>query len=965
MHDWLLSDNISSFGFGGTNAHAILESFGTGSREAGTSTQTDTVIEPDLHMLPFVFSAASEQSLLETLKAYRNFISTKPNLNLRDLAWTLSTKRSALPVKCSISAFTAEDLLSKLEQVMTSPGEGDIFGTPGNLHSIVSSASFQKPRLLGIFTGQGAQWATMGSHLLRHSSIVSDCFDTLQQSLDALPPRHAPDWSLKDELLKQAEDSRIGQASFSQPLCTAVQIALWDLLKAAGVTFATVIGHSSGEIAAAYAARHLSATDAIRIAYYRGYFLDHVDEDGTSPKVEGAMLAAGTTYEDALELCELPSLQGKVCIAARNSPESVTLSGDADAIQETKEILEDENKFARLLRVDRAYHSHHMLAYGSHYEEALKDCGILAPERHIFDEMLPTWVSSVTGEDIRNLDSSRLAGSYWKDNMLQTVLFSQAIECAVGPNGDFQGAVELGPHPALKGPTSDTIYALTGRHIPYVGTLSRRSHDVEAMSRTLGSLWKLHGAGTVDFDQFDKAMYGEQTPARLIKGLPSYAWDHDRIYWHQSRSCEAFRTSIGCQNWLLGTLLPDGSRGDFRFKNRLSVRELPWLAHHQIQGEIVFPASGYISAAVEAVNQLYSIQSVKMIQFSKIVIGKAVILPSTEAAYVETMLSFRVVEDRDDYIEILFTYSSASEKDIGTLSENMSAELRLIRGLPSNNSLPSPHVSDSRLFLDLEPERFYGFVQDLGHGYQGGFRGMSQMTRKINEAAGLITVSEEEADPKLKASFIVDPAVLDCAIQALLLAYSYPGDGRMTSLHVPTKIERLSLDVSACQESMRQDNQIPFYASAAPHSTDQHNTADIVGDVELHNPGKTRTIVQLQGLHATPLFPPSPENDVQLFFETTWAPEIPVPNQVAWESDPTFADEHSLSLLTERVSYFYIRKLASLFPQGKRGALEWHHSSLMNYVDHCISWVETGTHPYVRKEYNQDSEACILDICQK
>ncbi|NOJ84050.1 acyltransferase domain-containing protein, partial [Myxococcus xanthus] len=120
-----------------------------------------------------------------------------------------------------------------------------------------------------------------------------------------------PDWSLRAELLAPAETSRIAQAEISQPLCTAVQILVVDLLEQAGVKFSSVVGHSSGEIACAYVSGFISATDAIRVAYYRGKY---------APLAKGgAMVAAGTDMQDAIDLCSLPKLKGKAQLAANNS----------------------------------------------------------------------------------------------------------------------------------------------------------------------------------------------------------------------------------------------------------------------------------------------------------------------------------------------------------------------------------------------------------------------------------------------------------------------------------------------------------------------------------------------------------------------------------------------------------------------------------------------------------------------
>ncbi|KAJ3534043.1 hypothetical protein NM208_g7715 [Fusarium decemcellulare] len=925
--------SVNSFGFGGANAHAILENY--------VPDVSQTLIrDPENFntpfMAPFTFSAGSEKSLINLLGAYAAFVKENPTINLRDLSWTLNTRRSTLTSRISISALTIEDLGKKLEQSSQSSAGVKTISS--------SSSSKAKPRLLGIFTGQGAQWATMGADLIRSSPLFSECIDKLQHSLNTLPSEHVPEWTIKEELLKDKESSRIGQAALSQPLCTAVQIALVALLKAAKVDLVAVVGHSSGEIAAAHAAGYLSAQDAIRIAYYRGFFLKLAGS-------QGAMMAVGTSHEDAEELCALPSLEGRICIAARNSPNSLTLSGDVDAIDEAKDILEDEGKFARLLKVDKAYHSHHMKPCYEPYVTALKTCNIEVQTRSHKDN-LPVWISSVVGDDIESMNLSELQSKYWGDNMCQAVLFSQAVEYAVGAAGPLDMGIEIGPHPALKGPATATVKAISGQDLPYTGTLARGTNAIEAVSDCFGSLWQSLGPSVVDFTANDEAVYGSEIPPTLLKNLPSYSWDHDRIYWHESRYSKAFRGKTESPHELLGTVSPDGIANEVRFKNHLSLREIPWLVHHQIQGQIVFPAAGYVSAAVEAAVKLYPAQSIQLLDFVDFIIGQALILQ--ENGGIDTVLSLKVIKESPDIDEIVFSYYSDSGKDTGTMVKNASGKLRVIRGAASKDTLPAPHIREG-LYQDLEWERFYMATDKLGFGYTGPFRALSNTSRRLGEAFG--TLGIPKAESRDASSLIIHPGTLDCAIQSIMLAFSYPGDGRLRTLYLPTKIDRLRINLTPCWETTLQAGaHLPFYSSMA-------NTggADLSGDVEIHSVDGSHTIIQLQGLHATPLDPSTSENDANIFSELTWGPEIPTGTKVTWEG-VEYADDLDLSFLMERVAYFYLRQIDAAFPKGQRDCFEWHHDRLFDYVDHCLKYVASGTHPYAKKEWVNDKKEEILRI---
>ena len=222
-------DLLTSSGFGGSNAHAIIESY----------EPTEKSISRVPLFTPLAFSATSERSLQATLNAYVGFLKTDNSINLRDLAWTLQSRRSTLPFKTTVTGLTVEDLRSNIESLLIQAEEN-------KAALAIRSSNSASRRILGVFTGQGAQWPAMGRELIENSPHVRKIIQTLDRSLAALPSSDRPSWRISDQLLADASSSRLADAALSQPLCTAIQIVLVDLIRSAGIQFQAVVGHSSG-----------------------------------------------------------------------------------------------------------------------------------------------------------------------------------------------------------------------------------------------------------------------------------------------------------------------------------------------------------------------------------------------------------------------------------------------------------------------------------------------------------------------------------------------------------------------------------------------------------------------------------------------------------------------------------------------------------------------------------------------
>jgi hybrid polyketide synthase/nonribosomal peptide synthetase ACE1 len=775
---------------------------------------------------PFVFSAASKASLISYLTAFCDYLRGTDDtlLNFRDLAHTLYSRRSRFPFSTTIAASNTTDICAKLEaklKIARIGGEPE-FG----VRPLLQSSETRKPLILGIFTGQGAQWAQMGAELIAKSLTARRVIESLELRLSRLPLGDRPSWSLLEEIQKESAFSRIGQATFSQPICTAIQILQVNMLYAAGVKFSAVVGHSSGEIGAAYAAGFISAEDAICIAYYRGLYSADLAKGRNGQS--GAMMAVESTVEDIQGLCGSRHFKGRVGIAAINSPASLTVSGDSDAVNRLQMVLQDEKKFARILKVDKAYHSHHMLPCSEKYLDALSVLGI-----QVRPGAKCPWFSSVYEGEVGTHENENLQDRYWINNLTKPVLFMQAVQSAWTNEGPFDLAIEVGPHPALKGPVLETIQSLSAHPIPYTGLLHRDRNSIEAFADGLGLIWSRLGKGYVDFQTYDTFLSGTNAPPfKLIKGLPTYAWDHETEFWHESRYIRAQRLRPDSIHQLLGHITPDSTEQVTRWRNILRPNDIPWIKCHRLQGQTVFPAAGYVVLALEAALWICKSASVSLAEVLDLEIGKALTFDQDDMN-VEAVFSLSNIVKSSKRVSADFTYNAA-EKNSDSLVLLARGSVRVYLGEQSAAALPtrSPRLPN---LLQVQSKDFYESLENMDYQYSGPFKALTDLERRLGYCTGLISNLE-------KTDLIVHPAILDAAFQSIFLAHSAPFDGGIWALHVPKTIRSVRINPVLFASEIAKGTTFPFDAVQPVEQS------GFVGDVNIYRNSLEYAMIQVQGL---------------------------------------------------------------------------------------------------------------------
>lgn len=793
----------------------------------------------------------------------------------------------------------------------------------------------------------------MGAQLIEELPFARKLAKEMDDSLQDLPKLYRPSWSLVDELSRDPATSRLQEAAFSQPICTLVQVILVELLKVDGIHFAAVVGHSSGEIGAAYASGFLSATDAIKIAHLRGYH-SHLAAGPHGEK--GAMIAVGTSIEDADDLCSLPDFEGRLVLAASNSSSSVTLSGDSGAVSHAKVVLNDEKKFARLLKVDTAYHSHHMKPCADPYLRSMEEAGIQVQRP---SEGSCSWYSSVHHGAKMSADHS-LGAAYWRDNMANAVLFSQAVTTAARDGGPFHLALEVGPHPALKGPASQTLQE-AGIDVPYFGTLKRNQTDIKSISECLADIWSHLGASAVDLEAAQGLVSGSVQP-RLLKGLPVYPWDHDKPYWYESRKSRLFRSRARASHELIGVRCDEGNQNELRWRNFLSVQEVPWLEGHQVQNQTVFPAAGYVSMALEAAMVMAGDRSVQLLELEDLVLDKAILFHN-EKTPVEVMITLaNVVVDEDGgkvdsaIITAEFTVSCHLTRDQDTLTKVASGKVTVTTGPTSQTPELPPRPPKPPHLVEVDSDKFYGCLESCGYGYRGPFRALSSLERRYNFCTGLV---QRPAATSAEEALLVHPALLDPAFQAVLGGYFWPGDGRLWSLFLPTSIRKITVSPLLCRrDDATLDVKLPFDAWLF-----ESPAREIRGDVSIFSGGAVPSI-QVEGLSMLAITDAIKDDDRPFFAETMWGVASPDGN-LAVGNEHASAYELELATACERLSYYYWRKLEETLTPVEREGCEVHHKQLLKTIAHSFEQIDSGRHSHVKTEWKDDDEDTIANLTDR
>ncbi|KAI0884321.1 uncharacterized protein GGS22DRAFT_194853 [Annulohypoxylon maeteangense] len=801
--DGLRRASINSFGYGGTNAHCILDdayhylqdrglagrhntattvpgrriehcvsalmspitdtsflSSDGGSDNASVNGRGSSVSEfTDFEDSPatpqlLVWSSHEQSGIGRTAASLQSYLKEQPKSPvyemtfLRRLAYTLSSRRSKLSWSSFVVASSVDEAIKAL----------DIANKPLRPTQNLSAVF--------VFTGQGAQWFGMGRELRAYRSYNTSLIEATAH-LKSL----GCEWDLLEELGASEAESRINEPQISQPACTAIQVALVDLLKEWGIVPSVTVGHSSGEIGAAYAKGAISRRSAWTIAYHRGRL-------SAGLSAPGAMLAAAMGEADAQTYIDKVTTTPKLVVACINSPISVTISGSVDAIDEVQKLIGTQ-AWCRKLLVKTAYHSPFMQELAEPYLQSLE--GIQT------DPSTATRVrmfSSVTGQEIS--DEELRSPQYWVDNMVCSVKFNHAVR-AILNTPEFADKsivmVEVGPHGALQGPIKQILQAQEKKlDVHALGLLTRKQDAIQTTLTAVGSLYQR--GFSVDVAKANHLDPTEELPTHLVD-LPPFAWNHNSKYWYETALSAAYRNRKLPKHDLLGVRYEFSDDNEPCWRNYLRLSEVPWLRHYMVQNKPILSFSGVLAMVIEAVRQTSEpSKTIEAFQLRDVFPGAPLFLSDAEDSPVETKLQLRpwrlASRSLTTYWKEFTLFSRSRQGDwtqhsTGLIKLKYAAEEKPSGFTDEEASIANAYRSEySRIaglpLEDRSTANFYEKFAKLGMQW-----GPAYQTLVDSRAAGTTICSTLEIPdtkslmPKnIESQHIVHPATLDSAFQMLM-----------------------------------------------------------------------------------------------------------------------------------------------------------------------------------------------------
>ncbi|KAM5380293.1 hypothetical protein ACJZ2D_003575 [Fusarium nematophilum] len=883
MLDWPVSGlrrvSVNCFGFGGTNAHVILdeaprymsargltgnhnsfEEIGSAQAARSISKPHAAGFEPQL----FCFSSHEKSGVRRVVDSHLPYLnSNKGNETdfLRNYAYTLGSRRSNLEWKHAIVAKSRADLIDKLQNIDDA--------------QFKRASKNKQPRICFIFCGQGAQSAQMGRDLLPFEAFR----DSLEAASHYMKETLGSPFDLLQEILKDEGESRISDPRIAQPATTALQVALIDLFASFLITPTYVVGHSSGEIAAAFASGALGREAAWEVAYYRGVAASSVTLK--VPEYQGAMMVVGLSVPDVN--AHFKGSDYSCEIACVNSPRSTTLSGKKESIERAFNDFSAKNIFCRILPVKIAYHSSHMRLVENEYKAAL---GLVAPREHFKTVMM---FSTLFGQRVAGRELDKL---YWATNLVSPVHYVGAIESMMSLPAEERPdmILELSPAAALRSPTLDIISSMGLKSPPtYHSVLERKCHGAISLLQAIGDLWS-RGCPLSMKKVVSRGSC--QVPLKCLADLPPYPWDHTKSYWHESHLGQANRFREFPRQDLIGAPTSDFISFEPRWRGFLRISENPWIQDHQVQKTIIYPAAGMVTMALEGARQVTKNKDNLLgYEITNMRIDRAMIVPGTAHGLEMAMNFKRASADSVDQTNATSFEFTIYSKQLGAPWQQNATGLLQVRYKQGRwQATFRKHQATYDSFQasckeSLVPRQLYELLDIVGMNYGASFQNITQISKGGNACISKVRVPDTKS--KMPANFeydhLIHPGTLDSMFQTLFAIDNEP--------MVPTFIK--SIFVSA-DVSRQIGSEFTGYATAT-----RVGIRDATADIAMAQSGWAKPSVVIGGLHFSGLSGSSPAAGGFLPNHRTLC------TQIGWQEDVNFMKTGSLEIFVRWLGFKY------------------------------------------------------------